>query len=45
MTELRGIGEILAIRFARLGDVALLLPALARLKESFSGSPTFSNDR
>ncbi len=35
MTELRGIGEILAIRFARLGDVALLLPALARLKASF----------
>ena len=35
MTELRGIDEILAIRFARLGDVALLLPALARLKALF----------
>lgn len=28
--------KILAIRFARLGDVILLLPALSRLKESFS---------
>jgi ADP-heptose:LPS heptosyltransferase len=27
--------KILAIRFARLGDVLLLLPALARLKEEF----------
>lgn len=27
--------KILAIRFARLGDVLLLLPALARLKDSF----------
>ena len=35
MTELRGIREILAIRFARLGDVTLLLPALAHLKASF----------
>jgi ADP-heptose:LPS heptosyltransferase len=30
--------NILAIRFARLGDVLLLLPALARLKEEFPGS-------
>ena len=28
--------KILAIRFARLGDVILLLPALSQLKESFS---------
>jgi ADP-heptose:LPS heptosyltransferase len=30
--------KILAIRFARLGDVVLLLPALATLKQSFPGS-------
>jgi heptosyltransferase I len=30
--------KILAIRFARLGDVILLLPALARLKEKFPDS-------
>jgi ADP-heptose:LPS heptosyltransferase len=30
--------KILAIRFARLGDVVLLLPALASLKQSFSGA-------
>jgi ADP-heptose:LPS heptosyltransferase len=30
--------KILAIRLARLGDVILLLPALAYLKEKFSGS-------
>ena len=30
--------KILAIRFARLGDVLLLLPALARLKDSFPQS-------
>jgi ADP-heptose:LPS heptosyltransferase len=30
--------KILAIRFARLGDVVLLLPALSSLKEAFPGS-------
>ena len=30
--------KILAIRFARLGDVILLLPALSSLKEAFPGS-------
>jgi ADP-heptose:LPS heptosyltransferase len=30
--------KILAIRFARLGDVILLLPALSQLKESYPGS-------
>jgi len=33
--ELHGISNVLAIRFARLGDVALLLPSLAYLKASF----------
>ena len=35
MTKPQGISNILAIRFARLGDVALLLPSLIRLKASF----------
>ena len=35
MSGIREIADILAIRFARLGDVALLLPALAHLKDSF----------
>jgi ADP-heptose:LPS heptosyltransferase len=30
--------KILAIRFARLGDIILLLPALSQLKQSFPGS-------
>ena len=36
MTCLSGISNILAIRFARIGDVVLLLPALVRLKRSFA---------
>ena len=36
MTGITRIDRILAIRFARLGDVALLLPALAHLKDSFA---------
>ena len=38
MTRLSGISNILAIRFARIGDVVLLLPALVRLKSSFEGA-------
>ncbi len=38
MTPLSGISNILAVRFARIGDVVLLLPALARLKSSFGGA-------
>ena len=38
MTRISGISNILAIRFARIGDVVLLLPALARLKGSFGGA-------
>ena len=38
MTKLEGISNILAIRFARIGDVALLLPSLVRLKASFQGA-------
>ena len=38
MTPLSGISNILAIRFARIGDVVLLLPALALLKGSFNGA-------
>ncbi len=38
MTHLSGISNILAIRFARIGDVVLLLPALVRLKGSFGGA-------
>jgi ADP-heptose:LPS heptosyltransferase len=38
--------KILAIRFARLGDIALLLPALTSLKQSFpNGHLTFLTDR
>ena len=35
MNEIQGISNVLAIRFARLGDIALLLPSLAYLKSSF----------
>ena len=38
MRELSNIKRILAIRFARLGDIALLLPALARLRAAFPSS-------
>ena len=38
MTRLSGISSILAIRFARIGDVVLLLPALLRLKSVFGGA-------
>ena len=38
MTRLSGISNILAIRFARIGDVVLLLPALLRLKSTFDGA-------
>ena len=38
MTELKGISKILVIRLARLGDVALLLPTLASLKNSFDAA-------
>ena len=38
MTRLSGVSNILAIRFARIGDVVLLLPALVRLKSSFGGA-------
>lgn len=38
MRELRNIERILAIRLARLGDIALLLPALARLTAAFPRS-------
>ncbi len=38
MKRLSGISNILAIRFARIGDVVLLLPALLRLKSVFGGA-------
>jgi ADP-heptose:LPS heptosyltransferase len=36
--EPRPITRILAIRFARLGDVILVFPALARLREAYPGA-------
>ncbi len=38
MAEIGAFKNILAIRFMRLGDVILLLPALAQLKSSFPNS-------